>query len=60
MTKIIINLKHDAKESRVDTLCNDLHKLNQVSQMDDFGAYRDIIECIDIIECVEKHRRISP
>lgn len=45
---IIIELKDTATEDRINELKQDIHKLNQVSVMDNFGAYRDIIKSVKI------------
>jgi hypothetical protein len=46
MSSIVIELKNNSKRERIEELKKDLHKLNQVSVMDNFGAYRDIIKSI--------------
>jgi len=49
MTSIVIELNDNAPKDRIDKLRKDIHKLNQVSRMDDFGAYRDIIKSVKVI-----------
>jgi len=54
MGEIVIELKDNAPNDRIVAFRKDLHKLNQVSRMDDFGAYMDIIKSIKEVKSEKK------